>query len=195
MRLLAALGVLVLAGSPALADDCPSAKALEQRLAQATVTPFVGRIEAAKPDPGWKVEPSPGGFVIPAPPLGEILSLREATATTSCGLKISWQVRWQGAHINSAGQFKVAETSDELTPRTSQTFRSATFRITPDKASQTAWLSVTDGGRTDDYRVNFPATAITVYPIMHVDVAWVHLVGVRADGALVYAEFNAAPPR
>jgi hypothetical protein len=192
-----ALVAAVAAASPVLAEDCPSAQALEQRLLETPVEPFVAKMDPARPDQAWRVG-SGGGFWMAAPPLGEVLTLRHATATTSCGLKISWRASWGGGggRVTSADQFKVVQTEDKPAPRASQKYGATLFRITPDKASQTAWLSMTYGGRTSDYLLNFPATAITVGPISpHSGGAWLEVIGVRADGAVVYAEFTGMEPR
>jgi hypothetical protein len=191
-----ALIAIVMAASPAWAEDCLSAEALEQRLLETPVEPFTVKIEPAKPDQAWRIGSSGGGFMMAAPPLGQIIALRHATATTSCGLNISWHAHWGGgAYVTSASQFKVAQADSRPEPSASLKYRATTFRVTPDKASQTAWLSMTYGGRTSDYLLNFPASALSASPIMHTDAVWLELIGVRADGTVVYAEFNGMEPR
>lgn len=184
------------ATSPASAQDCPSAEALERRLATTPVEPFIARIEPAKPDQPWPIGSS-GGFLMAAPPLGEVTTFLHATAKTSCGLQISWRPDWStGRSITAASQFKVVQIEDRPSPRASQKVGATFFRVTPDKASQTAWLSITYGGLTSDYLLNFPATTLAAGPVSHhSDGVRLELMGVRSDGALIYADLGGSEPR
>lgn len=197
MNSLAALAIVVaLAAGPALAEDCRSAPTLERQLLETPVQPFVARIEPNTPTPSWNVGAS-GGFHMAAPGLGDITVLRGAMseAMTSCGLRVTWALRWEDGRAVSAGRFGVVGADGRPEPRSSVTFGATTFRLTPDKASQTAWLTVTEGGRSDDYRLDFPATAISLLPNLHTDGVRLEMMGARADGALVYAEFAAMKRR
>jgi hypothetical protein len=184
------------AGPPAVAEDCRPAPMLERQLFEAPVQPFVARIESTTSSPRWNVGPS-GGFQVAAPGLGEVLTLfgAMAEATTSCGLRVTWALRWDDGRAISAGLFKVVATEARPEPRQTTTFGSTTFRITPDTASQTAWLTVRDGGHEDNYLLDFPATAISMLPNLHTPGVRIEVMGRRADGALVYAELSAAPKR
>lgn len=191
-----ALMVVALTASRARAQDCPSAQALEQRLLAAPVETFVAKIEPARPGQDWRLGAT-GGFRIAAPPLGEVTTFLHATATTSCGLSIGWTPVWNSdGRITSAGQFRVARIEDRPRPRASQKYGATLFGVTPDMASQTAWLTLTYGGRTSNFLLNFPATTLSVGPVSHHSGGvWLEVMGVRVDGALIYADFGGAEPR
>ena len=191
-----ALTVVALTASPAGAQDCPSPEALERRLIATPVEPFVAQIEPAESGQAWRIG-AIGGFLMAAPPLGEVTTFLHATATTSCGLSIGWTPVWNSdGRITSAGQFRVARIEDRPKPRASQKYGATLFSVTPDRASQTAWLTLTYGGRTSNFLLNFPATTLSVGPVSHHSGGvWLEVMGVRADGALIYADFGGAEPR
>jgi hypothetical protein len=187
---LAAL-VLALLASPALAQACRSAPELEQRLAQATTTPFLAEIKPETPTPGWNIR-AWGGFEVPAPGLGAVDFLRGGgEVLTTCGHSVTWQTHWGGRGVESAGQFKVTSETTAHVPRSSLKYSATAFRVIPDQASQTAWLTVTEGRTSWNYLVNFPATAIALAPGLHGDGPRLELIGLRANGVLTYAEFAA----
>lgn len=193
MKLLWALVMALASTSPVLAEDCRSAGMLERQLFESSVEPFVADLQPAKPDQDWRIG-SNGGFHVAAPGLGEIILLGADTATTSCGLELRWHSYWNDRRITSASRFKLVEAVGRPEPRQTVKFRATTFRVTPDKASQTAWLSVTYSGRTYDYLLNFPATAIVAVPVLHSGAVQLKLMGVRTDERLVYAEFSSIVP-
>lgn len=184
--MLAGLAVL------AFAEACRPAAALEQQLAQAATRPFVAEIKPETPAPGWNIGPW-GGFEVPAQGLGEVTRLNGAMAqmSTACGYRLSWRLYWNDGRATSAGKFKVTSETEKIAPRSSLKYSATTFRLTPDPASQTAWLTVTEGATSWNYLVNFPATAISLLPNLHTDGLRLEMMGLRADGVLVYAEFGA----
>ena len=190
-----ALVAATAAGFPAFAEDCQSAQDLERQLSQTPVQPFLARIQPARPDPGWSIGPQ-GGFQIAAPGLGEVAVLRGAAAELSaaCGLRVSWAPQWNGGRVVSASRFKVAA-QENPEQRASVKYSATTFRVTPDKASQTSWLTVTQNDRSENYLLDFPASAISLLPDLHSEGLRLEVAGVRADGVLVYAEFGALKKR
>jgi len=194
MRQLAALALALMA-SPALAEPCRSAPELEQQLAQATTTPFLAQIKPETATPGWNIG-AWGGFEVPAPGLGAVDFLRGGgEALTTCGLRLTWQTYWGERGVASAGQFKVTSETGAHETRSSLKYSATAFRVIPDHASQTAWLTVTEGRTSWNYLLNFPATAISTTPGLHGQGPRLELAGVRANGVLVYAEFAAAARR
>lgn len=194
MRLLPviALAVAVTAGPPAFAEGCRPAAALERQLFETPVQPFLPTITPEASAPGWAIGPW-GGFQVAAPGLGEVSVLRGAAAEldAACSLRVTWALAWNAGRVVSANRFKVAVTPQKPDPRPSVKYAATTFHVTPDKALQTGWLTVTEGSRSDRYRLDFPATAISVLPALHNDSLRLEVAGVRADGVLVYAEFSA----
>lgn len=182
--------VLPLAASPALAQVCRPAPELEQQLAHATTTRFLAEIKAETPTPGWNIR-AWGGFEVPASGLGEVDFLRGGEALTTCGHSLTWRTHWGGSGVESAGQFKVTPETKAHAPRSSLKYWTAAFRVVPDHASQTAWLTVTEGATSWNYLLNFPATAISTTPGLHGEGPRLELAGVRANGVLTYAEFAA----
>lgn len=191
-----ALAALSLTATPAFAQACRPAPALEQQLAQATTTPFLAEIRPETPTPGWNIGPW-GGFEVPADGLGEVIRLNGAMseAVTSCGHRVAWRLYWGERGPASAGQFKVTPETEKSAPRSSVKYSATTLSLTPDPASQTAWLTVAEGASSWNYLINFPATAISVLPPLHSGGLRIELAGLRASGVLVYAEFSAAPAR
>mgnify|MGYP000589594064 CR=1 FL=1 len=194
VRALALVGA-VAAGFPAFAENCRSAPDLERELLQTPVQPFLAGIRPARPDPGWSIGPQ-GGFQIPARGLGEVAVLRGAAAElgAACGLRVSWAPQWNGGRVVSASRFKVAD-QENPEQRASVKFAATTFRVTPDTASQTAWLTVIEDGRSENHLLDFPATAISLLPDLHSDSLRLEMAGMRADGFLIYAEFGALKKR
>lgn len=190
-----ALTTAVTAGFPAFADDCRSAADLERQLVGTPPQPFVAKIDPAKPGQSWTVAPW-GGFQIAAPGLGEVTVLRGAAAelVAACGLRLTWTLEWNG-RVKSAKRFKVVTAEQTPLPRPSVTFSATRFGVTPDRASQTAWLTIIDADRSEHYLLDFPATAISLLPDMHGQSLRLEVAGVRADGVLVYAELSAFKTR
>jgi len=198
MRRLAALAALALPlmASPALAQTCSAAPELELRLAQAATTPFVAAIKAESSAPGWNVGPW-DGFEVAAAGLGEVTRLDGAMsqASTLCGYRLSWRLQWEGGRAVSARDFKVTPETERREPRSSLKFSATAFRLTPDPASQTAWLTITEGATSWNYLLNFPATAISLLPPLHSDGLRLEMSGLRENGVLTYAEFSALQAR
>jgi hypothetical protein len=192
---LAALA-LAMAAPPALAQACRPAPELELRLGQAMTSPFIAEIKAETSAPGWNIGPW-GGFEVAAPGLGEVIRLNGAMsqAVTACGYRLTWRLQWDGGRAVSADAFKVAPEAERSVPRASLKYSATAFRLTPDPASQTAWLTVTEGATSWNYLLNFPVTAISLLPSLHSDGLRLEMIGLRENGVLTYAEFSAAPTR
>jgi hypothetical protein len=192
---LAAL-VLAVVASPALAQACRSAPELEQQLAQATTTPFLAEIKPETSAPSRTIGAS-GGFEVPAQGLGQVDRLNGAMgeALTTCGHRLTFRTHWGGRGVESAGQFKVTSEAAPHAPRSSLKYSATAFRVIPDHASQTAWLTVTEGRTSWNYLLNFPATAISTTPGLHGAGPRLELIGLRANGVLTYAEFGVGEAR
>lgn len=192
---LAAL-VLALVASPAFAEACRPAPELQRQLAEATTTPFLAVIQSETSAPGRAIGAS-GGFEVPAQGLGQVDRLNGpmGEALTTCGHRLTFRTHWGGRGVESAGQFKVATEAAPHAPRSSLKYFATTFRVTPDHASQTAWLTVTEGRTSWNYLLNFPATAISTTPGLHGEGPRLELIGLRANGVLTYAEFGVGEAR
>jgi hypothetical protein len=193
---LAALGLTAATAFPAFAEACRPAAELEQQLAKAATTPFLAAIKPEMAKPGWNIG-AWGGFEVAAPGLGEVdrLNAPMGEALTTCGLRLTWRTYWGGRGVESAGVFRVTPQADAHAARSSLKYSATTFRVFPDPGSQTAWLTVTEGGTSWNYLLDFPATAISTTPGLHGSYPRLELMGVRANGVLVYAEFSMAPAR
>lgn len=193
---LAALGLVATMASSSFAETCRPAAALEKQLSSAVTAPFLASIKPETPTPGWNIG-AWGGFEIAAPGLGQVDRLNAAmgAALTTCGHRLTWRTYWGGRGVESAGVFRVTAATEPHVARSSLKHRATAFRIVPDPASQTAWLTVTEGGTSWNYLLDFPATAISTTPGLHGSYPRLELMGVRANGMLVYAEFSMLPAR
>lgn len=191
---LAALGLAAATASPAFAEACRPATQLDPQLAEAVTTPFVASIKPETAAPGWNIG-AWGGFEVTAPGLGNVDRLNAAMgeALTACGHRLTWRTYWGGRGVESAGVFRVAPEAGSHAPRASLRYSATTFRVVPDDASQTAWLTVTEGRTSWNYLLDFPATAISTTPGLHGQHPRLELMGLRANGILTYAEFSLAP--